>query len=111
MATSKNSWQGAGYIVSDVKCDEAGRCTFKLAVEREGKAGSTPKVDYIPISCLGSQKDFIKMNAKKGTNLSITGRLQTWSEKKAAPTEEEIKNNDLWDLRFVICVKSVSISA
>ena len=111
MAGSKNSWQGAGYIVSEIKYDEVGRCAFTLAVEREGKPGSTPKVDYIPVTCLGSQKDFIKMNAKKGTNLSITGKLQTWSPKKANPTEEEIKNTDLWDLRFSIYAKAVSISA
>ena len=111
MATSKNSWQGAGYIVSDIQYDEAGRCKFKLAVEREGKAGSTPRPDYIPMTCTGSQKDFIKANAKKGTNLSVTGRIQTWSVNKPAPTEDEIKNRDLWDIRFEIFIKSVSISA
>lgn len=111
MATAKNSWQGTGYIVSDIKHDEAGRCTFTLAVDRDGKTGAIPRPDYIPMICMGSQKDFIKTNAKKGTNLSVTGRIQTWSVKKPNPTEEEIKNSDSWDIHFVIYIKAVSISA
>ena len=52
------------------------RCTFRLAVNRQGKDGK-PKADYIPVTCWGKVAEAVITHCKKGKEVTVLSEFQT----------------------------------
>ncbi len=79
-----NSWTGIGVVVRDPFFDTIKngkeQCKFCVAVDRNvlDENGKTQN-DYINVTAIGRVADFCKEKVHKGSVVSITGRLRTWS--------------------------------
>lgn len=49
---------------------------FRLAVDRKGKKG---EADFIPVIAFGKLGEFVEKYLKKGTKVTLSGRIQTGS--------------------------------
>ena len=88
---SQNTVLVAGYLIRDVEIDETkGFVRFVLAVERKASPGGTPRTDYLPISCTGSNASFAKANFRKGTNVRISGEIWTFGKVEWAVVAKKV---------------------
>ena len=56
---------------------ETGVCNFTLAVNRKFAKEGQPKADFIPIVVFGKQAEATANYMKKGSQVAISGRIQT----------------------------------
>jgi len=56
---------------------ETGVCNFTLAVNRKFKKEGQPDADFIPIVVFGKQAEATANYMKKGSQVAISGRIQT----------------------------------
>ena len=69
-------------------------CRFRIAVERNG---GERIADFIPIICFGSSANFVEKYFRKGSMISVQGKLQTgsYTDKGIKKYTFEVKADEL----------------
>lgn len=68
-------------------------CTFTMAVDRIGKAGSEKVTDFISCVAFNNKAEFISKYFHKGSLISLTGSIRTGSYEKDGQTIRKVEIN------------------